>query len=208
MASTARGKGRPKLAEAADIDRAVGEAALKILLEQGQGATMNGIAVAAGLSRKSLYARFSNKTELFLTVIRGLLTGVRGLQFDRSGDASQQFRRYVEKALDIVSRPKSQALQRLLTMDSVYIAALRTDMVAASRTLFYEPLHDLLTQAKDAGELAIEDIDATTLATMRLIFAEGMDLGSDAQGTDPARYAAFLTDLVMKGLKPRNPQDG
>jgi AcrR family transcriptional regulator len=204
MKVTARGKGRPRLAETADIDRAVGEAALRLLLEQGEGATMNAIAAAAGLSRKSLYARFPNKTELFLTVIRDLMTGLRGLEFDRSGDAKQQLRHYIETALEVVSRPQSQALQRLLTMDSAYVGALRADMIAASHTLFYQPLRDLLTRATDAGDFVVRNVDATALAVMRLIFAEGMALGSEGLDTDAAAYASFLTDLVIKGLEPRD----
>lgn len=200
---TARGKGRPKLTEAADIDRAIGEAALKILLEQGEGATMNAIAIAAGISRKSLYARFANKTELFLAVIRTLLAEVQSLEFDPGGDAEQRLQGFIEHALDVIARPKAQALQRLLAMDADFAAALRSDMTAASRALFHQPLHALLSAARAEGEFVIEDIEATTLAIMRLIFAESLALGADTSTTDPAAYAAFLTKLVANGLKPR-----
>lgn len=199
----ARGKGRPKLTEAADIDRAIGDAALKILLEQGEGATMNAIAVAAGVSRKSLYARFSNKTELFLAAIPALLAEVRSLEYHPSGNAEQRLRGFIEQALEVISRPKAQALQRLLAMDGGYAVALRSDITAASHALFHQPLHALLSEASERGEFVIEDIEATTLAVMRLVFAESMALGADASSTDPAAYAAFLTKLVANGLKPR-----
>ena len=52
-----RRKGRPKLEEAAQIERAIRDAAFKVLLEQGEAATLNAVAQAAGISRKSLYAR-------------------------------------------------------------------------------------------------------------------------------------------------------
>lgn len=200
---TARGKGRPKLTEAADIDRAIGEAALKILLEQGEGATMNAIAIAAGISRKSLYARFANKTELFLMVIPALLAEVQSLEYRASGNAEQQLRGFIEQALEVVSRPKAQALQRLLAMDAGYAEALRSDIAAASHALFHQPLHALLFEASKRGEFLVEDIEATTLAIMRLVFAESLALDAASPSPDPAAYAAFLTKLVANGLKPR-----
>ena len=203
MATGARGKGRPKLTEAAEIDRTIREAALKELLEHGEGATMHAVANSAGLSRKSLYARYPNKTQLFQEVIRELLTGVRGLEYDTSGNAEERLLHYIEAALGVISRQQSQALQRLLTMDPVYLAALRTDLLAASHKLFFAPLQTLLSEAKERSELAVEDVHATTLALMRLIFSESIALGNDEAPTEPRVYAAFLTKLITRGLLPR-----
>jgi AcrR family transcriptional regulator len=123
MASSARGKGRPKLTEAGEIDRAIREAALQVLLEHGEAATMNAVAVAAGISRKSLYARHPNKTELFLEAIRELLKPTGALVYDTSGTATERLKSYVEAALAVIVLPQSLTIQRLLTIDPAYIGA-------------------------------------------------------------------------------------
>lgn len=208
MATGARGKGRPKLTETAEIDRAIRDAALRVLLEQGEGATMNAVAVAAGLSRKSLYARYPNKTELFLQVIGELLQGAGGIEYDASGSAEDKLLHYIEAALDVISRPQSQAIQHLLTMDPTYIAALKSEMLGAVRKLFLEPLLALLEEAKQSGEMIIEDVGATARVVIRLIFTERMAAEQHAESlltpTRQENYPAFLTRLITRGLTPRS----
>lgn len=205
-AGGARGKGRPKLTETAEIDRAIREAGLQVLLEHGEAATMNAVALAAGLSRKTVYARYANKTELFLAVIRELLGGVQGLEYDTSGSIEEKLEHYALAALGVISQPQALAIQRLLTIDPAYIAVLRAEMLGATMRIFFDPLQALLGAAKDSGELAVENVDATTRAVIRLIFSESAAMGPDAvpiPPADQAAYAAFITRLVTRGLLPR-----
>lgn len=207
MASGARGKGRPKLTEAAEIDRAIRDAALQLLLEQGEATTMYAVALAAGISRKSLYARYPNKTQLSLAVIGELLQGAGALEYERSGNAEDRLRHYIEAGLEAIAKPQSKALQRLLTLDPDYIAALRFDMLDATRRIFFEPLHVLLSEAQANGEFAIEDVEATARVIIRLIFATSFTDEHDGKSwmtsPEPPHYAAFLTRLVAHGLLPR-----
>lgn len=207
MASGARGKGRPRLIEAAEIDRAIRDAALQLLLEQGEATTMHAVALAAGISRKSLYARYPNKTQLALTVIGELLQGAGALEYDRRGNAEDRLRHYIEAGLEAIAKPQSKALQRLLTLDPDYIAALRSDMLDATRRIFFEPLRMLLSEAQASGELAIEEVDATARVVIRLIFATSFTDEHDGKSwmtsPEPENYADFLARLVARGLLPR-----
>jgi AcrR family transcriptional regulator len=207
MATGVRGKGRPKLTETAEIDRAIRDSALRVLLEHGEAATMNAVAVGAGLSRKSLYARYPNKTELFLVVIDELLQGAGALMYDKTGTAPERLRHYIEAALAAISRPQSQALQRLLTLDPGYVATLRSEMLDATRRTFFEPLRELLNEARVSGEFALEEVDSTARVVIRLIFTAHLNLGGDVEAwrTSPesADYPGFLTKLVTNGLLPR-----
>lgn len=202
-----RGKGRPKRTEAAEIDRAIREAALQVLFEHGEAATMQAIAQAAGLSRKSLYARHPNKEALFLDVIRHLLLNADALVYDTTGEAETRLLHYVQAAIATIARPESQALQHLLRLNHGYIGALKTEMFAASRKIFLAPLVALLAEAKAEGAFAINDVEATARATIQLIFAHGLRRDEDwAQRPAPAAdsdYAAFLTRLLTRGLTPR-----
>lgn len=207
MASGVRGKGRPKLTEAGEIDRAIRDAALQLLLEQGEATTMHAVAQAAGISRKSLYARYPNKAQLAFTVIGELLQGAGALDYDRSGNAEDRLRHYIEAGLATIATPQSKALQRLLTLDPDYIAALRSDMLDATRRIFFEPLRTLLAEARSSGELAIEEVDGTARVVIRLIFATSFSDEHDGKSwltsPEPEDYAGFLARLVARGLLPR-----
>ena len=63
-----RGAGRPRSAE---VDRAIGEAALALLIEQGYGGmSMEGIANRAGVGKAAIYRRWSTKAEIIVDALR------------------------------------------------------------------------------------------------------------------------------------------
>lgn len=65
-----RRRGRPTLDRVAAIDAAIQEAALGIFLDLGyEAASMDAIALQAGVSKGTLYARYENKELLFRAVL-------------------------------------------------------------------------------------------------------------------------------------------
>ncbi|MDE2404634.1 MAG: helix-turn-helix transcriptional regulator [Sphingomonadales bacterium] len=69
-APVARTRGRPRLAEVAEIDAQLLAAALAEFLQHGfGGASMRSIAKAAGVSRTTLVARFASKADLFRAIM-------------------------------------------------------------------------------------------------------------------------------------------
>ncbi|ADP83330.1 TetR/AcrR family transcriptional regulator [Pseudofrankia inefficax] len=65
-----RGSGRPTSAEAARLERDIKEAALRLFLARGyEGTSVEDVAVSAGTTKQSLYARFRGKEELFSAVL-------------------------------------------------------------------------------------------------------------------------------------------
>jgi AcrR family transcriptional regulator len=206
MVAGARGKGRPKLTETAEIERAIREAALHVLIEHGGAATMNAVAVAAGISRKSLYARYPNKEELFLDVIRGLVKPAAPLAYLTSGGPEKRLVHFIERALAGISQPESLAIQQLLRMNPGYIAAARPDMIAATQKIIGLPLAALLRELAQAGELVIDDVEAVVRAVISLILAEGLAADGRIDPMSPetrTRHAVFVTRLITHGLMPR-----
>lgn len=205
--TTPRGKGRPSLEAAAEIDIAIRDAALRILLEQGEAATLNGVAIAAGLSRRTLYARYPNKVDLFVQVIRDLLQSAGNLEYDKTGDVEDRLRHYIEAAFQAISRPQSQAMQRLLSIDPTYIGALKSEMLDATRRIFRDPLLALLQDAVVSGEIEAGDLEGTARVVIRSVFTESLvikqDPDSSAAHADPSDFAGFLARLIVRGLKPR-----
>lgn len=206
--SATRSKGRPNLKEAAAINRAIRDAAIKALLQHGEAATLNAVALGAGLSRKSVYARYSSKSEMFLDVLRGLLESAEDVEFDTAGPVEERLFNYIRAALNRIATPESRAIQRLLTADPAYIAALRPDMLKATHRHFFVPLRGLLEEAQSKGELVTTDIDSTTSVLIKLIFAEGMTPETNERNWlsshTPEDYARFVTNLMTRGLLPRD----
>ena len=65
-------RGRPTAERAAAIEEVIRASALDLFLDIGfEATTMDAIAVAAGVSKGTLYARYPNKDVLFLSVLQG-----------------------------------------------------------------------------------------------------------------------------------------
>lgn len=69
-----RPRGRPTAQRAEKIDRTILDVALQLFLERGfEGATIEGVAERAGVSKGTVYARFPGKEALFKKVIEHAL---------------------------------------------------------------------------------------------------------------------------------------
>lgn len=201
-----RRRGRPKLQETAEIDRALHDAAIAVLLEHGDAATMNHVAERAGLSRKSVYARYSTKSALFVEAIRDLMGQAQNLQFDAAGAAEQQLYNYVHAALTLMTTPKARAIQGILAADPGYIGVLRAEMVIAVQRQFFEPLRKLLDSLHADGLIVAADGAITARAINALVFAYGSNLHDPAKAAEIRTlddYAAAVTALITRGLLPR-----
>jgi AcrR family transcriptional regulator len=202
-----RAKGRPSLQQASEIDQAIRDAAVAVLLEHGEAATLNAVAHAAGLSRKTVYARYPGKQELFVKVIRDMMVGAQGVEIASTGSAVDQLHHYIRTALEVVSQPEARAIQRLLAVNPALIAALKDEMLGATIRLFYVPLHALLHEADRRGELIVGDAETTARVLIKVIFAEALrpDDGGGAALSPAQRadYAQTLTTLFSRGLLPR-----
>ena len=98
-------------------------------------------------------------------------------------------------------------MQRLIALNPVYVAALRDDLLAASRAIFFEPLLDILERAHERGEIAVDDPQATAQVLIRLIFAEGAMPDDEAPKwagwASKEKRAELIAQIILNGLLPR-----
>lgn len=211
-APVARSQGRPTLDEAEEIDRAIRAAALDVSIEHGEAATMNEIASAAGLSRKSVYARYPNKTELILASIRDLLENAQGVEYDPSGSAEERLLKYIQAALELINTPRTQSIRRLLMLNPTYIAELRAEMFTTIYKHFITSLKRLLIDAHKSGEFRVDDVESSALLIAKIIFSDGdMPDRGDHLWATPNNYkdrARFITRIIVRGLAPRTAEEG
>ncbi len=109
--------GRPKAAEAALLGERIVAAAATLFLRHGYAATsIEAIAAVAGVSKRTLYARFDGKSAVFLAVVRRLIRDwLAGL------DETLEQAGGLENVLLVVAR---QMLAVALTPDALALHAL------------------------------------------------------------------------------------
>lgn len=136
------------------------DGARRVFMDLGfDGASMNEIARAAGVSKGTLYVYFTDKNRLFEAIVEqeSLEHGKKAFNFDPAQDAETSLRAFGRAYLEIVCRPDGGS-------------AVRTVMAIAERMpdvgrRFYDHviahtmrlLGDYLAARVKAGELAIDD---------------------------------------------------
>lgn len=199
-----RSKGRPSLEQAAEIERKVLEAARKVLFEHGEGATMHAVAQAAGISRKSLYARYPGKSELFVAAIREMLRDGGPVQYQKTKTFAETLRNYIQAALEVISSAGAMSFHRAMSVNPEVIADLKPEMLSTTRRIFLEPLSDLLAEAKSAGQITYHDLESTANIVVIAALSPGLFSKSGCPSqSEIEHHARRLTDLLTLGLLPR-----
>jgi len=206
MAAPTRSQGRPSLAEAEAIDRNLRHAAMAALLEQGDGATMNGIAQSAGISRKALYARYSGRSDLFADVIREMLAEVEPLPVAREGTVRERLSTFIVDALQLLAQPRSRAVQRLIALNPFYLGSLHNEMREATAKMFFDPLLGLVEEAIAEGLTTQRDARAVATVVLRMIFSQGLfESGEDKEEANgnpvmAGSHAKLVLEIIVGGL--------
>lgn len=203
-----RKKGRPNLADAKELDRTVLAAALQVLIEKGESATMQAVAEAAGVSRKTLYARFPNKSVLFCESAATAAEGMKSFEITTSGNLEQRILAYLEQVLDLIHQPFSRHVIGMLKADLGEDPSLAERLQEGASNLFFLPLKSILEDSVRSGEADIEHIDMaawTIISLLDLNTVEGILESSGKQDEGLPAYAGFLTQLVVHGLARRAP---
>jgi AcrR family transcriptional regulator len=97
--------------------RQIMDGARQVFLSAGfDGASMNDVARAAGVSKGTLYAYFNSKDELFEAIIRGEFaqSAERLCRFRREGDARDMLRDFGVRLISRMSEPQTRALARIV----------------------------------------------------------------------------------------------
>jgi AcrR family transcriptional regulator len=97
--------------------RQIMDGAREVFLSAGfDGASMNDVARAAGVSKGTLYAYFNSKDELFEAIIRGEFaqTAERLCTFIREGDAREMLNDFGVRLISRMAEPGTRSLARVV----------------------------------------------------------------------------------------------
>jgi TetR/AcrR family transcriptional repressor of mexJK operon len=205
----ARGPGRLSAGETVLLEARLLDSAEAVFLEQGFArATVDAIAKAAGATRKTIYARYANKEEIFDAVVRRLIDA--GIQLPSIDPAMQsaaprtRLLKLAQDLVDFVDAPQMARVNRLVFAEGYQAPQLaqlsaelynrEIDSVSAALASMKADGHlPNLPEPRIAAAMFIELVSST--ARMRAMLGPGAALPRKQVET----YVAGAVDLFLRG---------
>lgn len=207
--TTAR-RGRPTQVEATQLKERIREGAVSAFLEYGyDGATMEAIAQTAGITKRTLYARYPDKRAVFLDVIPWALSRAvdrdlsrRTNDDDLEAALTEIGRGAVKRALD----PDTRRLHRVVMNETGRFPefAISAETLGWSRR--QRQVMDLLSRHQQAGTIDVDDIELAAehfLAMVEAVPARLADFGVFRSKRQEARHLKLAVKLFLHGVLPR-----
>jgi TetR/AcrR family transcriptional regulator, mexJK operon transcriptional repressor len=114
--------GRPTRADALHLRRRILEVATQLFLAQGyESTTIEAVAARAGISKRTLYHRFEDKSALFTAVVHDIIEQIRppaGVPLIEGATLHDVLRRLASMILRAALAPPALALHRLIMAES------------------------------------------------------------------------------------------
>lgn len=203
MASTAeqaRKAGRPSAAEAARIRERILEAGFDIFIEQGfGGATIDGIALRAQTTRRSIVHRFPTKEDLLSAVVDhriAITLNQSAVREDESDDVLEAIRSAFRRLLGYVLSPSSLGFARLIMHEAPRIADVGVKTIASNEALVVSYVR-LILRAQEAGYF--RRYSANTMAHMAIGIMMSNPVNRAMLG-DPAFFDPHKIDMYFSEM--------
>jgi TetR/AcrR family transcriptional regulator, mexJK operon transcriptional repressor len=205
-------RGRLTRAETSELPEQLREAAVAVFLENGyDGTTMEQIARAAGITKRTLYARYPDKRAVFLDVIPWALTRAvdndSGTEIDGADLAAALTaigRGAIKRAVD----PDTVRLHRIVRNETGRFP----EFAVSSETLGWSrrqrQVMDLLRRHRDEGNIEVDDIELAAehfLALVEVLPARLADFGFYRSRRQETRHLQHAVKLFLNGILPRRP---
>lgn len=188
--------GRPTREQAAARHAALLEHALEHFLERGyEQATIEAIAAAVSMTKRTVYARYPDKAALFLAAVRRGVEGVAvtdaRIAAALDPDLARTLTNIARLRIDVVGTPRGLRLQRIINAESYRFPALIGIYYARATEPTVLALAAVLRRATAAGALALDDP----------VLAANVFLGMAVSG--PVRFILSGNALAPEALEAR-----
>lgn len=204
-------RGRPTQAEAKKLDLAVREAAVAVFLEIGYaGASMEAIARKAGITKRSLYARYADKRAVFADVIPWALARYTedgsSAQVDGADDLETALIAVGRRALARAIHPENVRLKRIAFNEAAQFPEFNVSAESMMWAGRQRAVTELLSRYEKAGEIKVDDIELaaeTFLAMVEAVPARMADFGVFRSPAQQERHLRYAVRLFLRGVMPR-----
>ena len=155
--------GRPTQAQSADIEERLREAAIDVFLVSGfDGAKMEAIAQAAGITKRTLYARYSDKSALFSDIVVWASARFHVSEMPEEiteWDLPKGLMLIARSALKRALDPDVMRLNKLIIKESARISDFSTRTYSTTWSPRVKAVADLLAVHQKAGNIAVENVE-------------------------------------------------
>lgn len=199
--------GRPTAADAVRLEASILQEATASFLRDGYAATsIEAIAKARSVAKRTIYARWPGKPALFRAVLERLMTEWFALSGDWTPDAllERSLQEAARRIMTVALTPEAVALYRLLVAESARFPELPRMMHEAGANAGTARIAVLLQAAIARGEVADHDTVFTAEQFMHLLLAgpqrRALGLGQEFSAEQTSAWRDKTIRLFLGGL--------
>ncbi|MFN7925888.1 MAG: TetR/AcrR family transcriptional regulator [Bryobacteraceae bacterium] len=191
MQESPRPPGRPRSAES---EQRILDAALRLLSTDGYARmSIDAVAVEAGVSKPTIYRRWTTKADLATAAVRGLRLSEPAVD---TGSTPSDLIGILDNFRRSLLRPNGMSLIGTVLSEEAHtpelLALFRERLVAPRRAM----LRAVLERGRKRGELRREvDLDCVTSALVGAFYARYL-----AASKVPADFARQVVDMIWRGI--------
>ncbi len=206
--------GRPTREESEQLSERIIEVAHRLMLERGYAATsIESIARAAGVAKRTLYDRFADKRALFSAIIQhrwelNLFPGVEQAA-TATADIETALKTIGRQLLSAALTDDAIAMRRLITAEAGRFPELLTVIYEQGFSRLMASIAEILAQGVNRGELEIVEPEFAAQQFMYMVFGpvqcaatHGVSACSACEHQD---YINKVVALFLNGCRPRLP---
>lgn len=204
--------GRPTREQADSRHTALLDTALDMFLEKGfVQTTMEGVAAAVGMTKRTIYARYVDKAALFkATVQRAIertIVSADTLNALDSGDLEETLTAFARMRVAQVMTPAGLRLQRIINTESYRFPEIFTMSYEQGAGPVIGFLTDLLRRYDSAGAVCVARPDMAANVFMSMVVGGPVRLivsGNPLSQEEINERIAFSVRLFLDGTRPRS----
>jgi len=209
-AVVSRRGGRPSKADAEQLAERIVDAATELFFALGYGATtIEAVARRAGVSKRTLYHRFEDKSALFAAVVHRTIERLRpppSVPLLRGASLPEILRGLADLVLRAALSPPAIQLHRLIIAESSRfpnLALVMTRQGASEEAI--RLIAGLLEREAQAGNLALDNPGFAAQQFLHLVTAvpqrRAMGLGKPMSGAELEAWARDVVNLFLNGCR-------
>ncbi len=202
-------RGRPTHAEAKELEERLREAAVAVFLEHGyDGTTMESVATAAGITKRTLYARYPDKHALFVSVIAWALSRLekRDASAESVGDdLASSLLALGRGAIDRVVDPATVQLRRMAMYESARFPEFALSAESMMFSAQQRAVVTVLRRHQETDALVIDDVELAAeqfLAMVAVMPSRLADFGIVRTPETRERHLRHAVALFLRGILP------
>lgn len=214
--STRPRTGRPTLEEAKRLHEKLLEVALDMFLERGfDGTTVEDIATTARMSKRTVYARYATKDELFVAAVNRAreryTISLEELEAQDTDNLESTLKAVARRRFENIAGPVGRKLFRVVTTQAYRFPDLALSTFNQGATPAFEHLVKVFARYEAKGEIQIEDHRKAAAAFLSMALGPAYRIittGNQLSKTEFEESIDFSTRLFLNGILRRRVSDG